>query len=274
MVLGLAGGLTAGLVALPRVERAAASPALAPSSLRLVLVHGAPAKADDPGVAIEKQFGVVGRDSAEGRRLNDLLAEVTGRITGAFDYKLKSAKLLGGADAQRDKVVNAFALPDGRIYVTLGLARAVEKASEPDAELAFVVGHEVAHVVKKHGEARQGQAVGAGLAALVIGVATGSRVAGTLANAGATAYVSHFSRTDEYEADREGLRAMHRAGYPLEAAVSMLQRLQKVGGGSGGGPDPKLNSWFGTHPMTGQRVNKVQALIAKIQGQGTAATAR
>jgi predicted Zn-dependent protease len=230
------------------------------------------APATDEGSQIEREYGVVGRNTVEGRRLNEQLERVTARITGAAGYRLRSAKLLGGADAQRDKVVNAFALPDGRIYVTLGLARAVQQAADPDGELAFVVGHEVTHVVEKHGQQRQSTATGAGLAALVIRAATGSPAIGTLAGAGAAAYVSHFSREDEYEADRGGLRAMYRAGYPMEAAASMLKRLQQVGGAQ---PNRALNGWFGSHPMTSQRINRVQALAEKMRAhEGNAADAR
>jgi predicted Zn-dependent protease len=161
-------------------------------------------------------------------------------------------------------VVNAFALPDGRIYVTYGLARLVQEAADPDAELAFVVGHETTHVVERHGEAQQKQALGAGLAAVLVGVATRSRNLGTIAGAGAAAYVSHFSRKDEYEADRGGLKALQKAGYPLESAVSLLKRL---GSASGAQPSSTLNGWFGTHPLTGSRIHRIETLISKMRVQ-------
>src|SRR5262249_30732558 len=160
------------------------------------------------GKAMEKEYGVVNHETPQGRRLNDQLDRVTTRITRAAGFHLKSATLLGGADAKHDQVVNAFALPDGRIYVTLGLARAVQKAPNPDAELAFVVGHETTHVVKRHGEKQSQTAAGVGLAAVLLAAVTGSSGVGQLANAGGSAYVMHFSRRDEYEADKGGLGDM------------------------------------------------------------------
>lgn len=218
----------------------------------------------DLGKAVEKEFGVYGRETPEGERHNDRLQSVAERITSAAGYRLKSVRLLGGADPRRDRVVNAFALPDGRVYVTLGLARAVEKAADPDAELAFVVGHELTHVTRKHGEDRQNSALGAGIAAILLGGITRSRSATTLANVGAAATLSHFSREDEYEADRGGLRAMNKAGYSLDAAASMLKRLQEVGGAQ---PNPTLNGWFGSHPLTGNRIARVQRLAARLRAR-------
>lgn len=232
--------------------------------LSVSAVRPALAQETDTGREMEKQYGVVGRNTPEGRALNDQLDRVTQKITAAVGYKLRSAKLLGGADAKTDKVVNAFALPDGRIYVTLGLMREIQKAPDSDAELAFVVGHETTHVVKHHGESQQKAAVGAGVAAILIGAATRSRAAGTLANVGGSAYVMHFSRDDEYEADRGGLMAMNKAGYPPEGAINMLKRLQDV---SGAQPNPTLNGWFGTHPLTGNRVKKIQSLIDRAHAQ-------
>lgn len=227
--------------------------------------EAAPEEKSDIGRQMEKEYGVVVRTSSEGQRLNDQLARVVGRTTTATGYKLKSARLLGGADAKHDKVVNAFALPDGRIYVTLGLARAVQTAADPDAELAFVVGHELSHVVLKHGEDQQKNVLSAGVAAILLGAAVKNRAASTIAGAGAAAYVSHFSREDEYQADRNGLKAMNRAGYNLDAAVSMLKRLQSL---SGAQPNPTLNGWFGSHPLAQNRVNRIQEQIARIRARG------
>jgi predicted Zn-dependent protease len=218
----------------------------------------------DVGRAMEKEYGVVSRETPEGRRLNEQLQRVTGRITSAAGYKLHSATLLGGKDAKHDKVVNAFALPDGRIYVTLGLARTLEKAPDPDAELAFVVGHETTHVIKRHGEKQSQKAANAGIAALLVGVVTGSPGLGSVADAGAAAYVMHFSRRDEYEADKGGLADMAKAGYPLDAAVSMLKRLGTVSGAQQ--QSSTLNGWFGSHPLTNNRVKHIEAEIEKMRG--------
>src|SRR5207248_5885717 len=104
---------------------------------------------------------------------------------------------------------------------------------------------------------------GAGIAALLLGAVTGSPGLGSVADAGAAAYVMHFSRRDEYEADKGGLADMAKAGYPLEAAVSMLKRLGTV---SDAQPSSTLNGWFGSHPLTNNRIKHIEAEISRMKG--------
>ena len=231
--------------------------ALAPTALRA-----------DEARDLEREFGVLGRDTAEGRRFNDQLDRVVARMTAATGFRVKSAMILGGRSERRDKVVNAFALPDGRIYVTLGLLRAIADSPEADAELAFVIGHELTHVVERHGKRRARQATTAAIVAGLIGVATRDRAVADAARLGAVAYVTRYSRRDEYTADRGGLLAMHRAGYPLEAAVSMLERLKEKGGDR----NRFINGLFGTHPLTETRMKRIRQLIEEIRAGRTPAT--
>jgi predicted Zn-dependent protease len=231
------------------------------------LVAPTGAFAADAGKQIEQEYGVVGYDSSEGRRLNDQLDRVVERIVPAVnaqrskEFQLRSAKILGGRSDKHNRVVNAFALPDGRIYVTLGLLRALEDSRRPDDELAFVVGHEVTHVVERHSQHQQNKAVGAGVLAILLGAATKNQTLGTLGQYGAAAYVSSFSRKDEYRADKGGLLAMHRAGYDLDAAISMLNRLKAKGEDQ----NRLITGWFGSHPLTGNRVDKIEQMIDDIR---------
>lgn len=238
--------------------------ALAIVAIALVPV---PLRADEAH-ELEREFGVLGRDTAEGRQFNDQLDRVVARMTAATGFRLKSAKILGGRSEGHDKVVNAFALPDGRIYVTLGLLRAIADAPHADAELAFVIGHEITHVVERHGKRRARQSTTAAIIAGLIGVASGDRAVADAARLGAVAYVTRYSRRDEYTADRGGLLAMQRAGYPLEAAVSMLERLKEKGGDR----NRFINGLFGTHPLTETRMKRIRQLIDEIQAGRTPAT--
>src|SRR4051794_39189363 len=88
---------------------------------------GAPEPARDAGRELESRFGVLGRSTSEGRSLNEQLDRVVERVargvnaaSKAGDFQLRGARILGGKDRSEDRVVNAIALPDGRIYVTLG----------------------------------------------------------------------------------------------------------------------------------------------------------
>lgn len=249
--------------------------ALASLGLGLLVAGTAAAGGQDVGRQMEREFGIVDRSTAEGRRVNDLLDSSVERIVAAVNeelrkekrdgkpasFQLKSARILGGRTEKNDKVVNAFALPDGRIYVTLGLFRAIDDSAHQEDELSFVVAHEVTHVVQKHGRNQAKKATEAGLFALLLGALTRNRTAERIGEIGAAAYVSKFSRQDEYRADSGGLTAMNGGGYRLQSAVDMLKRLE-----SKGEADSKLlTGWFGSHPLTENRVRRVQEMIQEIQ---------
>lgn len=234
-------------------------PAVAALSLVVGSAPAARAQSQDIGVQMEREYGVVTNS-----RYNDRLQSVASRLARAVSsskryssYRLKSAKVLGGRDQKHDQVVNAFALPDGRIYVTLGLLRMLDNSRQPDDELAFVVGHEITHVIEKHSVSQAKKSLPANIAAILLGAVTRSDIARTIAGAGAAAYGASFSRKDEYRADRGGLVIMNRAGYDINAAPVMLRRLQSAGGGSG-------IQWFASHPPTENRVNKMRNMVQDI----------
>lgn len=225
-------------------------------------------QAADPGAQIEKQFGVVGRNTAEGRALNDQLNSVVQRIVQAVNagregegFQLCSALILGGKNDKQDRTVNAFALPDGRIYVTLGLMRLLQSSPGREAELAFVVGHEVTHVVEHHSERQMRGTLPAGLMALLAVALTQSKAVGDLSAMGQAAYASQFSRQDEYRADEGGLRAMSRAGYDPRAATTMLQRLREKEQNE----NRLLTGWFGSHPLTSSRISRATQVASQIE---------
>ena len=218
---------------------------------------------------MEREYGVVGRDYAEGRRLNERLDDVVARIVAAVNrnadeegkahrsFKVKSAKILGGRTEKADKVINAFALADGRIYVSLGLLRAIQDSPHMEDELAFVVGHEVTHVVEKHGKGQSKKATEAGLLAILLGAVSRNRAVERIGEVGAAAYVSSFGRKDEYRADRGGVLALHDAGFRDRSAVDMLNRLKAKGESQ----DKLVNGWFGSHPLTENRVKRVEEML-------------
>jgi predicted Zn-dependent protease len=224
--------------------------------------------AGDVGKDMESQYGVIDSSTANGKALNDELMEIVSKVVegvnkdhGTTGFQLKSVTLLGGKSAEKDKVVNAFALPDGRIYVTLGLLQAIQNEPLRRDGLAFVVGHEITHVVEKHSVGQQKKAVPALIGAAVLGALSKNPTAQGAAGTAATAYVSHFGREDEYRADRGGLVGMHYAGFDPAGAVMLLGVLQRVGGSQ----NKTTNGWFGSHPITQNRLDRVNRMIADIQ---------
>lgn len=151
------------------------------------------------------------------------------------------------------KGLNAFALPGGFVFIT----RRYYEMLNGD-ELAFVVGHEVAHIEKRHFEqtmkrARQAQLYDL-LAGIVIGVSKAGRGWGTVADAGATAYYTKYSRKLEREADFIGYRLAQQAGFDAEAAVSALSKLGKDQ------KDPLFGTLFSTHPLLSSREDRLEAM--------------
>lgn len=159
-----------------------------------------------------------------------------------------------------DPTVNAFALPGGYVYIHTGLLQTVESESE----LASVLGHEIAHVVARHGlknlkKAQQWQFF-VGLLGLGLDAALGQRGAeyGQLASQLlAAGILTKHSRDAEREADFLGLHQMYRARYDPRGMVSLFQKLDRI---SRQTPD-LLGFVFRTHPPASERIRNTQAEI-------------
>ena len=151
--------------------------------------------------------------------------------------------------------VNAFALPGGYMYLYTGLLRMMED----EAELASVMGHEIAHVSSKHhGEAMTRQYGMQLLSNIILGQepAGAARVARDLALGGG---MSYFSRENEREADTKGMQYMVRAGYQPDAMISFMHKMRAADQAAGQG---RRLAFLSTHPATDARI---QALSAQLQ---------
>jgi predicted Zn-dependent protease len=127
---------------------------------------------------------------------------------------------------QDDRVINAFALPGGKVAVFTGLL----KYTQNESGLATVMGHEVAHALQRHGAERMSRGILEQIAQLgaIAGAAAG-RVDPGVAMGAMSAYgigVSlPFNRRQESEADYIGLRLMAQAGYDPREAVPFWERM-------------------------------------------------
>lgn len=157
------------------------------------------------------------------------------------------------------EVINAFALPGGKVFVSRGL---IEKMTN-EAQLAGVLGHEVGHVTAQHVNSRMSQAL------IIQGIAVGASVAGEVADddtlrvlgvgagVGGGVYLLKFGRDQESESDELGVRYMTKLGYNPHGQVQVMQILQEAQD-SGGGPE-----FFATHPLPQTRIDRLQSLIAQ-----------
>lgn len=155
------------------------------------------------------------------------------------------------------KDINAFALPGGYIFVNRGLIEAATKMSE----VAGVLGHEIGHVTQRHSIKQMQKAQGANVGVTVGCILTGvcnNGLAQAGINAAAGGVFSKFSRDDEAEADREGVKTVIRAGIdpngiPEMFKILLEERKQRPGA---------VESFFLSHPIEEDRIAATQQLIA------------
>lgn len=165
-------------------------------------------------------------------------------------------------------VVNAFALPGGYVYVSRGLLALANN----EAEVAGVLGHEIAHVTARHSAERYSRSVVVNLGAGILGAVTGQRSIADLANLGGGLYLRSYSREIEFEADCLGLRYMTRLGYDPAAVADFLLSLRAETALQArlraSDADPDSFNLLSTHPRTVDRVREAQ------QATGTLAPGR
>jgi predicted Zn-dependent protease len=158
-----------------------------------------------------------------------------------------------------DASVNAFALPGGFIYVTRGLMTSIND----EAELASVLGHEIAHVTHRHSVQQISKAQLAQLG-LGIGSILSSDIArfGQLASAGLSILFLKYGRDAENQADQSGFRYALNQNYDVREMTDVFQTLNRISEASGGG---KLPEWLSTHPNPENRIERVEEILDTLQ---------
>jgi len=156
-----------------------------------------------------------------------------------------------------EQTVNAFALPGGQVFITSALYARFDS----EAELAGVLGHEIGHVLSRHGAQQLAkQQLTQGLAGAA-GVAAGDYDSARMAQMVAGMVNMKFGRDDELDADRWGVRLMGAAGYDPRAMIDVMEILDKA---SGDGPPEFLS----THPKPANRVEYIKGVIAEVYPNG------
>jgi len=159
-----------------------------------------------------------------------------------------------------DEAVNAFALPGGKIGVYTGLL----KVADGQDQLAAVIGHEIAHVIADHGNARISAAyatqTGLQLAQAMAGAANPqkSQLWGLLGVGLQVGVLLPYGRGQESEADILGLEYMARAGFVPSASIRLWENMAKAGGGQ----PPEFMS---THPSHQTRISDLNNAMPRAQ---------
>lgn len=199
-------------------------------------------------------------------------------VRGVFDRLVKAS---GEARSWNISVinipeVNAFALPDGRVYVTRGLLVLLDN----EAQLAAVVGHEMAHVTARHAEQRRALRQRNVEAAVSVARTTGDPQLARDVVALGVLDERAYSRDQEFEADRIGIALIARAGYDADAATTALARLRdhdlleaRLASRSPDAIDSSANM-MSTHPRTVDRVKAARDLVSASRAGGEVHRAR
>ncbi len=155
-------------------------------------------------------------------------------------------------------VINAFALPGGKVFITRGLMEELRS----EAQLAGVLGHEVGHVTAQHIGQQMTRAMiitGAGVAIGVAGQQSDEdwmTVLGVGTSVGGGLYLLSYGRNQETQSDELGVRYMTRLGYNPIGQVQVMKVLKRASGGGGAGME-----FLATHPYPDTRIKHLNEVI-------------
>ena len=216
-----------------------------------------------------------------------LLAEFGGAMSGpqaqyveqvgkniAFQSGLGNARESFTVSLVNSSVNNAFAIPGGYVYSTRQLVSLMNN----EAELAGVMGHEVAHVAARHSQRRQQTAqrnsilgvLGAVASGVLLGDSGLGKQLGETLLQGSQLLTLRFSRSQELEADQLGIQYLQKAGYDPKAMGTVLASLaaqNSLDAQLQGRGDATIPEWASTHPDPAGRV-RTALNIAQPLGSG------
>lgn len=202
-----------------------------------------------------RQEGRVITETRDARILNEVKNRIS-RVAERPDYKWRATLF------EDDETINAWCMPGGKIGFYTGILPVLEN----EAGMAFVMGHEVAHAVLRHGAERMSQQLAAvgGLTALNVYLNNRenadpqmNQIALAVLGLGAqVGLILPFSRLHESEADRVGMMYMAQAGYPPGQSVQVWNRMQQAGGGGS-------IEFLSTHPSYNTRRKNLNELMPK-----------
>lgn len=156
------------------------------------------------------------------------------------------------------ETINAFALPGGQVFITVAL---FDKLATP-GQLAGVFGHEIGHVIGRHGAEHMAKAqllqglTGAAVIATYDPSDPSSRNSAAVAQMIGQLLNLKYGRSDELESDQFGVKIMGEAGYDPRSMLKVMEILRDAGGGGGRPPE-----WFSTHPNPENRLETIQQAI-------------
>jgi predicted Zn-dependent protease len=234
------------------------NPATGASSFTLLSWEEEKQMGAQAAAGMAEQFGGEVGETISSAYINEIgMKLVTGIESGVPDLDWEFTLL-------NDDLINAFALPGGKVFITRGLA---EKLGN-EAEIAGVLGHEIGHVTARHGNQRISKQIGFNIALSAGSVAVGTsssdsnlRKYGTIGlpalAIGGNVVMLKYGRNEETEADMLGMRYMSRAGYNPSGQRRVMEILLEASSGSARQPE-----WLSTHPYPETRIERIDGLLA------------
>ena len=162
--------------------------------------------------------------------------------------------------------INAFATPGGYVFITSGILQVLAD----EAELAGVLAHEIAHVVRRHHalaiKSKNKTALAADIASIAAGDSGGLATVVLMDNI-KNIYTKGLDKDDEFEADEVGVVIAARGGYDPYGLPSVLNTLDSIGE-----KDSRIQLWYSTHPPAMDRLDrldeKMDGRFDDLAGQG------
>jgi predicted Zn-dependent protease len=248
-----------------------------------VLLLAAAAVALTPAAA-QRQRYLNPRDVAEAQRENAAIiqelggaetgpraayVETVGRRVGAYSGVANPGQALHFTTLN-SAVENAFSVPGGYVYIT----RQLMALMDDESQLAFSLGHEVAHIAANHAHIRQqyAQRNPLGVFGQIVGAIFGPSIFSNVVAARARMDTLSFSRDQEYQADTLGLRYMIAAGYDPAGASAILAALSRNSAMEArvhGRTNRQTPEWASTHPLS---ENRMQRALAEARATGRLGT--
>lgn len=198
------------------------------------------------------QHALGGKDHPQVRRLRAIANKI---IPFASSWNPRASNWRWEVNLIGSKQINAFCMPGGKIAFYSGI---LEQLKLTDAEIATVMGHEMAHALREHARARLGKNAATGIGASLLGQVLGlGNLGQTVTNYGAQLLTLQFSRSDESDADLVGMELAARAGFDPRAGVTLWQKMAAANRGA----PPQ---WLSTHPSGSTRISDIERNLPKV----------
>ena len=150
-----------------------------------------------------------------------------------------------------NKTINAFALPGGQVFITMGLYKLLKS----EDQLAGVLGHEIGHVINRHGSEHMAKHELTQQLVQATQVASGGYDQGMIAQYVGQMVNLKYGRDDEIESDKYGVKYLVESGYKPEAMIEVMEILNNASGKN------KSPEFLSSHPNPENRIQKIKEYI-------------